>query len=128
VNQVRIRAGGHFFLTGKNNDTTPDNRAVLNVAQVIRSRAWSSIHDTKIARPLCHTLEELGHPKGRESIQMDNLTANGVVNGKIQPKAKPWTCAFTEIKDMEAHFFSAGKNNLAKRNTITDIGYCKGVL
>jgi hypothetical protein len=33
--KARSRAGGHFFLTKKHNDTHPDNGAVHNVAKII---------------------------------------------------------------------------------------------
>eukprot|EP00956_Cyclotella_meneghiniana_P038365 scaffold152976_cov64-Cyclotella_meneghiniana.AAC.2 len=92
--KARSRAGGHFFLTKKHNDTDPDNGAVLNVAQVIKSVMSSAAEaelgalfiNAKLAVPMRHTLEELGHPQGRTPIQTDNSTAHGVINGKIQPK------------------------------------------
>jgi hypothetical protein len=68
--KARSRAGGHFFLTKKHNDTQPDNGAVLNVAQVIKSVMSSAAEaelgalfiNAKLAVPIRHTLEEMGHP------------------------------------------------------------------
>eukprot|EP00956_Cyclotella_meneghiniana_P031271 scaffold81716_cov13-Cyclotella_meneghiniana.AAC.1 len=42
--------------------------------------------NAKLAVPIRHTLEELGHPQGKTPIQTDNSTAYGIVNNKIQPK------------------------------------------
>jgi hypothetical protein len=40
-------------------------------------------------------LAKMGHPQPRTPIQTDNLTAEGVMNHKIQPKqTKQWTCTF----------------------------------
>ena len=125
--KARSRAGGYFFLTGKHNDTTPDNGAVLNVAQVIKAVMSSAAEaelgalyiNAKHAVPMRHTLEELGHPQGRTPIQTDNSTANGVINGKIQSKqTKAMDMRFYWLKDREAQNFfqfhwKPGKNNLA---------------
>jgi hypothetical protein len=125
--KARSRAGGHFFLTKKHNDTDPDNGAILNVAQVIKSVMSSAAEaelgalfiNAKLAVPIRHTLEELGHPQGRTPIQTDNSTAHGVINGKIQPKqTKAMDMRFYWLKDREAQNFfqfhwKPGKNNLA---------------
>jgi hypothetical protein len=98
--KARSRAGGHFFLTKKHNDTDPDNGAVLNVAQVIKSVMSSAAEaelgalfiNAKLAVPMRHTLEELGHPQGRTPIQTDNSTAHGVINEKYnENKQRQWT-------------------------------------
>ena len=125
--KARSRAGGHFFLTKQTNDTDPDNGAVLNVAQVIKSVMSSAAEaelgalfiNAKLAVPMRHTLEELGHPQGRTPIQTDNSTAHGVINGKIQPKqTKAMDMRYYWLKDREAQNFfqfhwKPGKNNLA---------------
>jgi hypothetical protein len=68
-----------FFLTKKNNDTSPNNKAVLNVAQVIKA-VMSSAAEAKLgalyinpkhAVPMRHMLEELDHPQGKTPIQTD---------------------------------------------------------
>lgn len=125
--KARSRAGGHFFLTKKHNDTNPDNGAVLNIAQVIKAVMSSAAEaelgalfiNAKQAIPIRHTLEELGHPQGKTPVQTDNSTANGVVNGKIQPKqTKAMDMRFYWLKDREAQNFfqfhwKPGKTNLA---------------
>jgi hypothetical protein len=125
--KARSRAGGHFFLTKKENDTHPDNGAVLNLAKIIKAVMSSAAEaelgalfiNAKQAIPIRHTLEELGHPQGRTPMQTDNSTADGVVNGKIQPKAtKAMDMRFYWLKDREAQnffqfFWRPGKNNLA---------------
>jgi hypothetical protein len=93
--KAHSRAGGHFFLTEKNNDTEPNNGAILNIAQIIKAVMSSAAEaelgalfiNAKLAIPIRHTLEELGHPQGRTPMQTDNSTAHGIVNNKIQPKA-----------------------------------------
>ena len=40
----------------------------------------------KLAVPSRKTLEELGHPQPKTPMQMDNSTANGLLNNKIIPK------------------------------------------
>ena len=125
--KARSHAGGHFFLTKKHNDTHPDNGAVHNVAQIIKAVMSSGAEaeigalfiNAKLAVPMRHTLEEMGHPQGRTPIQTDNSTANGVVNGKIQPKqTKAMDMRFYWLKDRETQNFfqfhwKPGKNNLA---------------
>jgi hypothetical protein len=125
--KAHSRAGGHFFLTEKNNDTEPNNGAVLNVAQIIKSVMSSAAEaelgalfiNAKLAIPIRHTLEELGHPQGRTPMQTDNSTAHGVVNNKIQPKAtKAMDMRYYWLKDREAQnffqfYWQPGKCNMA---------------
>ena len=125
--KARSRAGGYFFLTKNANSTDPDNGAVLNVAQIIKAVMSSAAEaelgalfiNAKHAVPMRHTLEEMGHPQGRTPIQTDNSTANGVVNGKIQPKAtKAMDMRYYWLRDREAQNFfqfhwKPGKNNMA---------------
>ena len=125
--KARSRAGGYFFLTKNANSTDPNNGAVLNVAQIIKAVMSSAAEaelgalfiNAKHAIPMRNTLEELGHPQGRTPIQTDNSTANGVVNGKIQPKAtKAMDMRYYWLRDREAQNFfqfhwKPGKNNLA---------------
>jgi hypothetical protein len=115
--KARSRAGGHFFLTKKNNDTVPANGAVLNIAQVIKAVMSSAAEaelgaqyiNAKQAVPIRHKLKELGHPQGKtqNTIQTGNSTANRVVNSKIQPKqTKATDMRFYWLKDREAQIFS----------------------
>ena len=114
-------------MTKKDNNTIPVNGAGLNIAQIIKAVMSSAAEaelgalfiNAKLAVPIRHTLEELGHPQGKTLIQTDNSTANGVVNGKIQPKAtKAMDMRFYWLKDKEAQnffqfFWRPGKNNMA---------------
>lgn len=123
----RSRAGGHHYLTQKDNETAVDNGAVLNLSQVIKAVMSSAAEaetgalflNAKLAVPIRHTLEELGHPQGRTPIQTDNSTAYGIVNNKIQPKqTKAMDMRFYWLKDREAQNFfqfhwKPGKNNMA---------------
>jgi hypothetical protein len=125
--KAHSQAGGHIFLTNKHNDTHPDNGAVHNVAQIIKAVMSSAREaelgalfiNAKLAVPMRHTLEEMGHPQGKTPIQTDNSTAHGVVNGKIQPtQTKAMDMRFYWLKDRETQNFfqfhwKPGKNNLA---------------
>jgi hypothetical protein len=145
--EARSRAGGHFFLTKKDNNSNPDNGAVLNIAQIIKAvmslaaeaELGALFINAKLAVPIQHTLEELCHPQGKTPIQTDNSTANGVVNGKIQPKAtKAMDMRFYWLKDWEAqnifHFFGTqarptwriiGQNTMQPSTMRTsDLKYC----
>jgi hypothetical protein len=61
----------------------------------------------------------MGHPQPKTLIQTDNLTAEGVINNKIQPKrTKAMDVRFHWLRDREAQgqlriYWRPGKNNLA---------------
>ena len=61
----------------------------------------------------------MGHPQPKTPIQTDNLTAEGVINIKIQPKrTKAMDMRFHWLQDREAQgqfriYWRPGKNNLA---------------
>eukprot|EP00804_Cyclotella_cryptica_P028989 CCRYP_012408-RA/>CCRYP_012408-RA protein AED:0.21 eAED:0.21 QI:0/0/0/1/1/1/2/0/880 len=93
---ARSLAGGHFFLSS-NAEIPPNNRAVLNIAHIIK-HVMASATEAKLAALYIMAreavfiriiLEELGHTQPA-TLQTDNSTAEGVVNGKVQPK---WTKA-----------------------------------
>ena len=100
----RSRAGGHFFLT--DDDENPrNNGAILTIATIIKA-VMSSAAEAKLgalylnAREAVYRrqiLTELGHPQPRTPIQTNNLTAEGVVNSKFQPKC-------TKAMDMRFHW------------------------
>ena len=88
------RARGHWFMTG-NEEIPAKNGAVMNVLQIIKA-VMSSTEEAelgalfincKLAVPARKTIEELGHPHPKTSMQTDNSTANGLLNNKIIPKA-----------------------------------------
>ena len=99
---ARRTAGGHFYLS-KNEEIPPNNGSKLNVAQIIKavmpSAAESELGALYInARESVHIrniLEEMGHPQPPTPLQIDNSTAEGVVNNKVQPKRmKPMDMRF----------------------------------
>ncbi len=88
------QAGGHMFMAS-NNKIPQNNGAVLNILQIIRAVMSSAAEaklgalfiNAKVAISIRQTLEELGHPQLRTSIQMDNSTALSLLTNKILPKA-----------------------------------------
>jgi hypothetical protein len=91
--KARSRAGGPFFLSS---DTTvpPNNGAVLNIAHIIKN-VMSSATEAELAglymmaREAVYIrtiLEELGHEQPPTPLQNNNATADGVINGNVQPK------------------------------------------
>ncbi len=65
----------------------------------------------------------MGHPQPRTPIQTNNLTAEGVINNKIQPKqTKAMDMGFHWLRDREAQdqfciYWWPGKTNLADNFT-----------
>eukprot|EP00804_Cyclotella_cryptica_P021956 CCRYP_000903-RA/>CCRYP_000903-RA protein AED:0.16 eAED:0.16 QI:0/0/0/1/1/1/4/0/960 len=101
---ARSRAGGHFFLSS-NAEIPPNNGAVLNIAHIIK-HVMASATEAELAALYIMAreavfiriiLEELGHTQPATPLQTDNSTAEGVVNGKIQPKR-------TKAMDMRFHW------------------------
>ena len=101
--KAQSRAGGHVFLS---NDALipPNNRAILNVAHIIR-HVMSSETEVKLAalyimaREAVYIriiLEEMGHKQPPTPLQTDNAMAEAVTNGKVQPKR-------TKAMDMRLH-------------------------
>jgi hypothetical protein len=97
--KARSQASGHFFLSS---DTTvpPNNGAILNIAHIIKNIMSSAteaelaglcimVHEAVYIRII---LNELGHIQPPTPLKTDNAMADGVINGKVQPKQpKPWT-------------------------------------
>ena len=84
------RAGGHFFLSNGTNEA-PNNGAILNTSQIIKS-VMSSATEAKLgvlyinareAAPCQTLLKELGHKQPPTPIQTNNSTALGVVTHNI---------------------------------------------
>ena len=108
--RARSCTRGHFFLSEDEKDPQ-DNGAVHTVAKIIEAvmslaaeaELGGLFINAKTAVPICITLEELGHKQPPTQVQMDNSTACGVVNNKIQPKAtKAMDMRFYWLKDREA--------------------------
>ena len=86
-------AGGHFFLSDGTGNA-PNNGAILNTYQIIKS-VMSSAAEAELgtlcinaheAAPCQTLLEELGHKQPPTPIQTDNSTALGVVTHNILPR------------------------------------------
>ena len=124
--KARSRAGGHFFMSN-NAANPPNNGAVLNILQIIKSVMSSAAEaelgalfiNSKQAVPARTTLEEMGHPQPPTPIQTDNSTAIGVVNKKNQMKqTKSMDMRFHWMRDRETkkqfrYYWGPGKDNLA---------------
>ncbi len=88
--KAQSRAGGHFFLSDRT-DEAPNNRAILNMSQIIKS-VMSPAAEAKLgvlyinAREAVTFLNELGHTQPPTPIQTDNSTALGVVTNNILPR------------------------------------------
>ena len=102
--QARSRAGGHFFLSS-DSAVPHNNGAVLNIAHLIKN-VMSSATEAELAalyimaREAVYIqiiLEELGHKQLPTLLQTNNCMAEGVVNGKVQPKR-------TKAMDMRFHW------------------------
>ena len=124
--QARSRAGGHFFLSN-NSNIPPNNGAILNIAHIIK-HVMTSATEAELAglyimaREAVYMriiLEELGHKQPPTPLQTDNSMADGVVNGKIQPKrTKAMDMRFHWLRDRECQeqfriYWRPGKLNYA---------------
>ena len=101
---ARSRAGGHFFMSS-NVDDPPNNGAVLNMSNIIKS-VMSSAAEAELgalyinaceAVAMRQLLEEMGHKQPPTPMQTDNSTALGVVTNNIQPRR-------TKAMDMRFHW------------------------
>ena len=109
------------------NEDIPNNRAVLNISQIIRAVMSSAAEaelgalfiNAKTAILMRHTLEEMGHPQPQTPIQMDNKTANDLLTNKIVPKAlKAMDMRFHWLRCRDArrqfqYYWRPGTQNLA---------------
>ncbi len=91
--KARSCAGGHFFLSD-GSDEAPNNGAILNTLQIIKS-VMSTAAKAKLGAlyinarevvPCCTFLNKLGHSQPPMPIQIDNSTALGVVTNNILPR------------------------------------------
>jgi hypothetical protein len=102
--KAQSQAGGHFFLSS-NTTVPPNNGAILNIAHIIKN-VMSLVTEAELAglyimvRKTVYIriiLEELGHAQHPTPLQTDNAMADGVINGKVQPKQ-------TKAMDMRFHW------------------------
>ncbi len=110
----RSRAGGHFFLSDGTDDA-PNNGAILNTSQIIKSVMSSAAEaelgalymNAREAVPCRTLLDELGHKQPPTPIQTDNSTALGVVTNNILPRrTKAMDMRFWWLRDRKSqeHF------------------------
>ncbi len=84
------KQGDYFFLSN-NDESSPNNGAILTVATIIKEVMSSAAEaelgalylNTKEAAYLQQILAKMGHPQPRTPIQTNNLMAEGVINCKI---------------------------------------------
>ncbi len=94
------QAGGHFFLS-LDTENPINNRAVLNITQLIKAVMSAAAEaelgalyiNTRKTVPQCQTLAEMGHKQPPTPMQTNNSTALGVVNNNIKPRR-------TKVMDM----------------------------
>ena len=105
ASNARSRSGGHHFIS-ENEPFPPNNRAIHNVAEMIKA-VMSSAAEAELgalyvnaskAVEECQILEEMGHPQPSRPIQTENSTAEGIINAGVQPKQ-------TKAMDMRFHDF-----------------------
>ena len=124
--KARSRAGGHFFLSN-NSNIPPNNGAILNIAHIIK-HVMTSATEAELAALYIMAresvyiriiLEEMGHKQPPTPLQTDNTMADGVINGKIQPKrTKAMDMRFHWLRDRECQqqfriYWRPGKMNYA---------------
>jgi hypothetical protein len=102
-------AGGHFL---SNKDTSPPNNgATLTTTMIIKAVISLAVEaelgalflNAKDAVHIRNILTKMGHPQPCTPIQMDNTTANTVINNHAQPKGlKALDIRLHWLKDREA--------------------------
>ena len=119
--------GGICINSTTTNQTLIYNEDILSLCKILRNVMASAaeveigalFENSKAAVPLCHTLEEMGHPQPASPLQIDNSTASGIVNETIQKKrSKSIDMRFYWLKDCvrqgQFHmFWRPGPTNLA---------------
>eukprot|EP00804_Cyclotella_cryptica_P026023 CCRYP_018186-RA/>CCRYP_018186-RA protein AED:0.33 eAED:0.32 QI:0/0/0/1/0/0/4/0/305 len=93
---ARGRAGGHSFLS-TNASVPPNNGAILNIAHIIKHVMASATEAELGALYITARRQQPATP-----IQTDNAMAEGVINGKVQPKS-------TKAMDMCFHWLRERK-------------------
>ncbi len=102
--KARSRAGGHHFLS-ENVAHPPNNGAIHNVAEIIKA-VMSSAAEAELGSLYINArkgvqerqiLTEMGHPQPPTPIQVDNSTAESIINNRVQPNR-------TKAMDMRFHW------------------------
>ncbi len=101
---ARSQAGRHHFLS-ENNVNPSNNGAIYNKASIIKL-VMSSAAEAKIGALYINAhkgvkegniLEEMAHTQPPNPVKTDNLTADGIINLRVQPKC-------TKAMDMQFHW------------------------
>ena len=90
---TRSRDGGHFFMS-KDVYFPPNNGAVLNIAQIMKTimslaaeaEIVAMYVNAREAVPARQSLNEMGHRQPRTPMQTDNTAAHSVVTNNMNPK------------------------------------------
>jgi hypothetical protein len=123
TSKVHSRSGGHFFMSN-NTAKSPNNGAILIIAQIIKvvmslgaeAEVGAVYINCSKAIPACHTLKFMGHPQPLTPMQMDNTTALGIVINNVIKKLKAmdmkysWLCN-RECQGQFRHYWAPGKEN-----------------
>ena len=92
----------------ENANDPKNNRAVLTVAQIIKSimslaaeaELGALFHNGQVAEPIRTCLAEMGHLQPCTPMKTDNSTAAGIINSSIrEKKSKAMDMRFFWIKD-----------------------------
>ena len=102
--KARSRAGGRFFMS-KDVSFSPNNRAVLNIAHIMKTiislaaeaEIGAMYVNAREAVPARKSLNEMGHHQPRTPMQTDNTAVHSVVTNNVQPKR-------TKEMDMRFHW------------------------
>ncbi len=128
ANKIRAgsHTGGHFFLSNYNS-SAPNNSAILTISTIIKAvmlavaeaELGALFLNTKEAVFIRQILTKMGHPQPRTPIQTDNMTAEAVVNNRVQPKqskAMDMRIHWLKCREAQGQFrihWQPGKTNLA---------------
>ena len=98
--EAQSRAGGHHFLS-EDVPLPSNNGAIHNIAKIIKGAAEAELVAMYInARKAIEEqiiLKEMGHKQPATPVQVNNSTAKGIVNKRVQPKR-------TKAMDMLFHW------------------------
>jgi len=105
--EARSRAGGHHFLS-EDVPLPPNNGAIHIIAEIIKG-VMSSAAEAELGAMYINArkaveeriiLKEMGHKQPATPVQVDNSTAEGIINKRVQPKrTKAMDMRFRWLRD-----------------------------
>jgi hypothetical protein len=119
--KARSRAGRHFFMSN-NTAKSPNNGAILTIAQIIKA-VVSLVTEAEVGAlyinckeviPTRHPLECMGHPQPPTPMQTDNTTSLGDVNNNVTKELRAmdmiyhWLCG-RGSQGQFRHYWAPGK-------------------